>query len=136
MAQGAGMGCGLPSGDGVIRSPLKRSVVRIKARRSKPRRVGVLRDQRYMDWLHEICRCLVCVPGVRLQGWEFLTIDPAHTENNGMRSKGADSSCVPLCRHHHREYDAGRAAFELKYGIDMKREAAAHYALWLIVRES
>ena len=53
--------------------------------------------------------------------------DPAHTENNGMRSKGPDSSCAPLCRKHHREYDAGRKAFETKYEIDMKTTAAKYW---------
>jgi hypothetical protein len=45
-----------------------------------------------------------------------------------MRSKGPDSSCVPLCRKHHDEYDAGRKAFEKKYGVSMKALAAEHYA--------
>jgi hypothetical protein len=50
--------------------------------------------------------------------------EAAHTQNNGMGSKGPDSSCAPLCRKHHREYDSGREAFEAKYGIDMKQLAA------------
>lgn len=60
-------------------------------------------------------------------GSAFARIDPAHTENNGMSSKGPDSSCVPLCRSHHLEYDSGREAFESKYGIDMKAIAAAYW---------
>ena len=57
---------------------------------------------------------------------EWLS-DPSHTVNNGMSSKGPDSSCVPLCRKHHREYDAGRKAFEAKYAVDMKALAAEHW---------
>lgn len=56
-----------------------------------------------------------------------VKVDPAHTENNGMSSKGPDSSCGPLCRVHHNEYDAGRAAFEKKYRVDMKAVAADHW---------
>jgi hypothetical protein len=62
-------------------------------------------------------------------------IDPAHTANNGMGSKGPDSSCAPLCRVHHREYDAGRAAFEEKYGLDMAKEAAAHFRLYRLTEK-
>lgn len=58
----------------------------------------------------------------------FGQTDPAHTQNNGMSSKGPDSSCVPMCRKHHLEYDAGREAFEKKYGIDMKAKAEESYA--------
>jgi len=36
-----------------------------------------------------------------------------------MRMKGSDYSCVPLTREEHREYDADRKAFELKYEIKM-----------------
>ena len=58
--------------------------------------------------------------------------DPAHTENNGMRSKGRDSSCAPLCRDHHDQFDGhkrlpngkvGRVAFEEYYLLDMKSVA-------------
>ena len=44
----------------------------------------------------------------------FYSTDPAHTQGNGMSSKGPDSSCVPLCRKHHRDFDSGRKAFEKK----------------------
>ena len=48
-----------------------------------------------------------------------------------MRSKGPDSSCAPMCDQHHREYDAGREAFELKYAVNIKAVAAEHYVLYL-----
>lgn len=54
----------------------------------------------------------------------FAEIHAAHTKNNGMGSKGPDLSCAPLCPKHHREYDAGRKAFEKKYGVDMQAIAA------------
>lgn len=93
---------------------------RIKAKRSKPRR-GPLRDPEYRKYL----RTLQCAAYNRLTC--YGEIDPAHTVNNGMGSKGSDASCVPLCRTHHREYDAGRAAFEEKYKLDMQTIAAAYY---------
>lgn len=55
-------------------------------------------------------------------------VDPAHTENNGMNSKGPDSVCGPLCRLHHNEYDADREGFKKKYGISMQQVAAACWA--------
>ena len=92
----------------------------VKKRRSKPRR-GPLRDPEYRKWLkYEYC---AIGEAYGSEGCTGVT-DPAHTENNGMGSKGPDSSCIPLCRRHHREYDAGRAAFEKKYGLDMKAIAA------------
>jgi len=44
-----------------------------------------------------------------------------------MSSKGPDSSCVPLCRKHHREFDSGRKAFEKKYDVDLKKLAAEYF---------
>ncbi len=104
------------------RTALKRSTKPIPKRRAKPRR-GPLRSPTYRAWL----RLKVCV----IVGCGFVS-EPAHTVNNGMRSKGPDSSCVPLCRNHHREYDAGRKAFEAKYGIDMKTAASGFWWLWQV----
>lgn len=105
------------------RTPLARSTKQIPRRRSKPRR-GPLRSPEYRAWL-TIRRCVVC---------HRRECDPAHTANNGMRSKGADSSCAPLCREHHREYDAGRAAFQDKYQVDMQEAAAAHWFCFRVER--
>jgi hypothetical protein len=88
----------------------------VRKRRSKPRR-GPLRDAAYRKYVKSE-PCAVCYR---------LPSDPAHTENNGMSSKGPDSSCAPLCRLHHREYDAGRVAFEAKYNVDMKAVARRHW---------
>lgn len=115
------------------RKYLVRSTKPIPKRRLKPRR-GPLRSPEYREWLRTK-RCAIyllgvdhkCFPGPR-------QCDPAHTENNGMRSKGPDSSCAPLCRVAHQEYDAGRDAFEVKYGIDMKASAAAHWMLFQLER--
>lgn len=104
-------------------------------RRTKQRR-GPLRDPGYRKYLAgKSCSALSDSPNDEAfegcdywwHGYGFAT-DAAHTENNGMNSKGPDSSCAPLCRKHHREYDAGREAFEKKYRINMKAIAAEHFA--------
>jgi len=66
----------------------------------------------------------------------FPLSDPAHTANNGMRSKGPDSSCAPLCREHHQEYDAGRKAFEAKYQIGMRAVAAGNWNRFMIYQDA
>lgn len=109
--------------------------VAIPKRRSKPRR-GPMRDPKYRKWLSMFGWCVVCWPG-KSGGLGLLhdplnpIIDPAHTQNNGMRSKGPDSSCVPLCRRHHQQYDSGRIVFETYFVVDMKKKAAEWYAAYL-----
>jgi hypothetical protein len=100
-------------------------------RRSKPRR-GPLRDKKYRDWLGGRA-CVVFSMSPNYQGCRFLWLksEAAHTQNNGMGSKGPDSSCVSLCCGHHKEYDAGRKAFEKKYRLDMKAIAVKQYAEYL-----
>jgi len=114
--------CLIVAGDANKRSARKA----IPKKRAKARR-GPMRDPKYRQW----CRYHDCVvqphQDCRYAG-DGNGSDPAHTQNNGTSSKGPDSSCVPLCRKHHDEYDAGREAFEKKYGVDMKALAAEHYA--------
>jgi hypothetical protein len=103
----------------------------VKAKRAKPRR-GPMRDPEYRAW----CRAHVCAisigrGGCQLFGGHAATVlpsDAAHTLNNGLSSKGPDSSCLPLCRMHHREYDRNRKAFEAKYTVNMAALAAEHFA--------
>ncbi len=116
---------------------LKRSPV--KRRRQRPRR-GPLRDEGYRLFLREHGRCVACgVVDMRGNAWTRGMCDPAHTVNNGMRSKGPDSSCVPLCRRHHGQYDGhaklpdgavGRKAFERFYGLEMQKEAETWWQLY------
>lgn len=106
-------------------TPLKRSQKPIAKRRAKPRR-GPMRCPEYRRWLTGQ-RCIACI----VEGIAYTRdSDPAHTINNGMRSKGPDSSCVPLCRLHHEEYDAGREVFEKKYRLTMRLIAPIWYALF------
>lgn len=94
-------------------------------RRSAPRR-GRQENKKYRAWLIVHGRCAVC--GV-------IGCDPCHTENGGMRMKGPDSSCAPLCRKHHREFDSGRARFEAKYVIDMCAVAERWYRMYQRIHE-
>lgn len=113
---------------------LSRSPIR-KKRPGKPRR-GPMRDPQYRKWCTSET-CAVCLLMISREEYQNLNpfgcfvVDPAHTENNGASSKGRDSSCLPLGRMHHEEYDAGRKAFEKKYGVDMKFEASRSYARYL-----
>lgn len=77
-----------------------------------------------------------------IQWPRIITIDPAHTLNNGFASKGPDSSCIPLCRYHHDEMDGRlstrvttKAQFAAKYRLDLAGESATHYALYLRMKE-
>ena len=95
--------------------------------RRKPRR-GPERNKNYRLWCRRQ-RCAICVlvkvfPNMR-------RAEPAHTARNGMASKGPDSSCVPLCREHHRQYDADRKEFEKFYEVDMRQLAKEHYEKFL-----
>jgi len=102
----------------------------IPKKRAKARR-GPMRDPKYRRWCSTQW-CVVCrILSDDQRPPAYHPIDPAHTQNNGTSSKGPDSSCAPLCRKHHDEYDAGREAFEKKYGVDMKALAAEHYERYL-----
>ncbi len=128
------------------RSPLPprtKPIARGKRPRTKrpgpARRVSVVRDQLYMDWLKQR-GCVVCSKTNRNStGNCFIQwgdSEPAHTaKNNGRSSKGPDSSCIPLCHQHHAEMD-GRAGtkivtkeqFAAKYNLDLAVISAEHYA--------
>ena len=135
----------------IRRKPLPRSTkpiarnARPKAKRAAPRR-GPERDPGYLEFLRERGWCTACVSAYRslppslvpYMDWAACgRVDPAHGPANGMGSKGHDSGAIPLGRVHHREqHRIGWPAFEAKYGIDREKEAAAHYALYLVWRES
>jgi excisionase family DNA binding protein len=118
------------------RSPLRARTERPKTRRSKPRRVSVLRDPKYRRWLKNQ-PCIACNrdPTSAKTNWAAtMIIDPCHTELNGRGSKGSDASCIPLCRWHHDEMDGRlgtdittKEAFAVRYGLDLGTQAAVHY---------
>ena len=116
---------------------MKRSapiVRKVRVKKSRPRRRGEDLEPKYVEFLHQHGICPVCL---RLaEGAGEATPEPghcegAHTANGGMRQKGPDSSRAPLCRAHHRLFDAGRLRFESRYGLDMKEIAAGWYARYL-----
>jgi hypothetical protein len=82
-------------------------------RRSPRKRRGPARNWKYRGWIRTQ-PCCAC-------GSE-RDVQAAHTVNNGMASKGPDTSCVPLCVPCHREYDSGLRSgsqFEADNGIEM-----------------
>lgn len=120
----------------------------IKSVRANPRK-GPMRDPGYRKYVR-ISPCIVCSNGCgechHINPWPEcclgrgecvgVPVDAAHTENNGMGSKGPDSSCVPLCRKHHQEqHKIGIDAFNKKYGINLKEIAAEHYSRYLSEKE-
>ena len=119
----------------IARSPIPR-------RRSKPRRVRVVRDRTYLDFLKSEGRCGVCTfhgypkteVVIRYGLWKI--IDPAHFVPNGLSSKGADDQAIPLCRAHHDEQTRlGWPNFCLKYGFDREHEVKVWNSLYLIWKE-
>jgi len=94
-----------------------------------------MRDPKYRRWLKRqhcvVCKKMAETDATKVDFYGCIPVDPAHTENNGASSKGPDSSCVPLGRKHHREYDFNRKEFEDKYRVDMKVLAAQYYAQYL-----
>lgn len=114
----------------IRRTRLKRTGRPLAGSRIDPRRspAGIppdaWRNAPYRRFLAENGRCAAAA-AMRDGSYCVGPIDPCHTQNNGMGSKGPDSSCAPLCRLHHQEYDAGRRKFEYQYGVDMAAEAAA-----------
>jgi hypothetical protein len=104
-----------------------------RRRKGKPRRgpSGIppeeWRNPGYLAFLHER-RCIVC---------GRTPCDPCHGPVNGVRSKGADSGAVPMCREHHNEQTSiGWPKFAELRGVDREREATAHWSLYLIWREN
>ena len=112
--------------------PIARNV-RPKAKRAGKRRVSVVRDRGYLDFLKDR-QCLI--RSLEQEGYPVECIfaessDPAHGPVNGSGSKGGDDGAISLCRFHHQEsHQIGQKAFCEKYGFDWMREAAALYAVY------
>ena len=90
-----------------------------------------LRDDAYRRWIRSFA-CVVC--GQR------YGIEAAHTgphgvgavpgQHRGIGQKSADSSCLPLCKWHHRELHQGVAAFAERYELDPQNLVAQFNELW------
>jgi len=124
----------------IRRAALPRSTKPIPKRRPGPPRRGAGIDLGYVTFLHgPQIKCTV--PTCPIRG----ACDGAHTARRGA-AKGPDSTRAPLCRVHHQEYDGqrklpngefgGKVNFERYYDVDMQREAASHYTLYLLAREA
>ena len=107
----------------------------IPVKRAKARR-GPTRLPDYRRWCRmqpcALCAILLDREGTNESAFDgCFPVDPAHTQNNGTSSKGPDSSCIPLGRKHHDEYDRDRKAFERKYRVHMRELAKESYRLYL-----
>lgn len=129
--------------------PIERRT-RIITRRDAPRRVSVVRDDGYLEYLRtEPLKCVACQlmrkhgqsVSLIIRDKTFFValsrvIDPAHYRVNGMSSKGNDSDAIPVCRFHHNEQHGMTVAqFEQRYGFVWLDEAKAQYAVYLIWKE-
>lgn len=88
--------------------PARRSPRRRSALRSGP-----ARSWKYRGWIRSL-PCAAC--GIE------RGVQAAHTQNNGLASKGSDFSCIPLCFGCHREYDNGlrsKDLFEQDHNLDI-----------------
>jgi hypothetical protein len=130
----------------IRRAPLKRTALKPGRSRPNAKRPGVrrgpMRSRQYLDWLKERS-CVGCATLPRsywlqlasTEGRELSAVDPAHGPVNGTGSKGPDNEAVPLCRHHHDEqHRIGWPAFERKYGFSREKEAATHWAAFLLTQ--
>ena len=114
------------------RQPINRTAMKRSApprKRAKPRKVLVLRDCGYLDYL----KTMPCT----INGWFcWMRVDPAHGPVNGMRSKGGDDGAISLCRFHHEEqHRIGWPAFEAKYGFSREVEAKVFWAAYQVWKE-
>lgn len=135
---------------------MRRKRVQNRRQRGKPVlakiRRGPVRSIAYREWLRDR-KCVICLSLQQFYTERIVTggtSQACHTENNGMGSKGPDSGCVPMCggvgtADHHGQYDGrtrlpngdfGKKAFEAYYRVDLKAEAAAHWAVWQFEQES
>lgn len=112
------------------RKPIRRSRVRQKA--GKPKRFAKRRDPEYLAWIrtqdcHMFGRpgsqgCYYWMGEFHGGGRDRMTVEPAHIKTRG--AGGDDrNNVVPLCPAHHDEQEGKIAAFERKYGVDLRKLA-------------
>jgi hypothetical protein len=108
----------------------KRLQTKTRMKAKNPKRAAKMRARNFPD-RDGSERCLIAVKledGRLRSGWSRCRgpIDPAHVVHaRGMG--GCNSSkdeVVWLCRGHHDEQEGRTRAFELRYGVDLKAEAA------------
>ena len=80
-------------------------------RRKRPRRLKKQSpaDRRFLRWIHQQPCCgAECIPGHVCSG----PIEASHYRDmTGMGLKSAATTCIPLCRSAHQDYDQGRGFF-------------------------
>jgi len=113
------------------RTALKRKTP-LKPKRTKLRRVSVVRDQPYKQVIRELGYCCVA-ESVPNAGTCWGRIECMHLgKRNGMGSKGSDRLCAPGCSKHHRMQEDYSGCFKgwsrermLEWGLGQAAIAAA-----------
>lgn len=80
------------------------------------------RSDEYLDYIRTL-PCYIC---------SRYPAEPHHAETGGVSLKGSDFSCVPLCRHHHRElHDVlGAHSFQKAHDISIWHGVARAFITW------
>jgi hypothetical protein len=90
----------------------------------RPARRGPARCPKYRAWIRSLPSAISGLPGCQA----------CHTGNDGgMSQKASDFSCIPLTYEEHMELDHGRdgrAAFELRYSLDIAATIRQLNAEW------
>ncbi len=69
-----------------------------------------VRDPVYLRFIKSL-PCVAC-----LTRWN---VDPCHTGPHGIGQKSCDLSCIPLCRRHHRKFDASPRQFAAEHRLNV-----------------
>ena len=69
-----------------------------------------VRDPLYLRFIKSL-PCVAC-----LKTW---SVDPCHTGPHGIGQKSCDLSCIPLCRRHHRDFDANPREFARIHNLNI-----------------
>ena len=102
------------------RKPIRRSRVRQKA--GKPKRFAKRRDYPYLRWIREQPCVVETARPEEVHVLLWYIAEAAHLKTRG--AGGSDrENVVPLCRIHHNEQEGKTAAFERKYGVDLRKLA-------------
>lgn len=118
--------------DRQLRRWLMREIHGVEIQRKPPKKSSSLigskpaRNGKYRAWV----RSLPCASCGREPAGEA-----AHTETGGLRQKGSDYSCIPLCSDchtmgPHAYHRAGKAAFEAHHGVDVAATVARLKKIW------
>lgn len=88
------------------------------------------KNRKYLDWVSKQL-CVICKsPGQYHDSGEWLN-DPCHILGKGAGG-GDEGNVFPACRKHHSEqHKIGINAFQVKYGLDLRKLAKRYWQNYL-----